>query len=338
MSLHAELSNDLVVIGEDAARAFTRGTKKLKEHIEPMAHGLAEAKRRYPNNREFSSWLKSGAYSEISHQDRAALIKMGQNWSEEVAALIEQSLTASPRLIWDTYQKGNNENEDEDEDGVDDADNDSGSEFYGSERVTRTNEAWDTIDPRLVTSLVEAIPSLKDRMVWEPSAGCGLMLDQLEASGVKVYAATDIEPRRLDITQLDLLTATEMIPSTDAIITNPPWGRLAAPFVRKALELAHMRKALVAMLLPLPWITGRKIADMTGSPAFEALVVPRYRARWMTEAEEAELSDGPQAPKMNHVWLVWDFARDPAFLPVMRFVDAPVDEPVAEDEMEEAIA
>jgi hypothetical protein len=323
MSAVVDLHNDLVAIGETAARAFVRGTKRLKEQIEPMALGLAEAKRRYPNNREFSPWLKSGAYGEISHQDRAALIKMGQNWSDELTAHIEQSLSASPRVIWDTYQNGKNENEDDD----------SGSEFYGSDRIARTNEAWDTIDPRLVKSLVEAVPGLKDRMAWELSAGCGLMVDQLRAVGVNVYA-TDIEPRRDDIAQLDALTATEMIPGADAIVTNPPWGRLAAPFVRKALELAEQRKAMVAMLLPLPWIAGRKIADLTGHPGFDALVVPRYRARWMTEQEEAALADGPSSPKMNHVWLVWDFARDQNILPAIMFVDAPSGE--ADDDEEEA--
>jgi predicted RNA methylase len=198
-----------------------------------------------------------------------------------------------------------------------------GSTFYASDRIARSNEAWDTIDPRLVKSLVEAIPSLKNRVVWEPAAGCGTMVDQLKAAGVKVDVATDIEPRRDDIAKLDLLAATEMMPGTDAIVTNPPWGRLAAPFVRKALELAEARRALAAMLLPLPWIAGAKIADLTSSPGFQDLVVPRYRARWMTDEEEAELDDGPSNPKMNHAWLLWDFARDPDLLPAVRFVDAP---------------
>jgi hypothetical protein len=159
--------------------------------------------------------------------------------------------------------------------------------------------------------------------VWEPAAGCGTMVDQLRAADVNVIAATDIEPRREDIAQLDLLTTTEMPAGTNASISNPPWGRLAAPFVRHVLKLAEQRKAIVAMLLPLPWIAGRKIADLTGSPGFEALVVPRYRARWMTEHEEAELEDGPSSPKMNHIWLVWDFTRDPNLLPAIMFVDAP---------------
>jgi hypothetical protein len=275
--------------------------------------------------------LKDSSYAELGKSDRAALIKLGQNWDDDLAARLAELDSYSPELIARKLVPSDNRNESEDDDN-------GGSEFYGSPRTERANEAWDTIDPRLVKSLVEAIPGLTSRMVWEPSAGCGLMLDQLEAAGVKVEVATDVAPRRGDITQLDLLTATEMPAGTTAIITNPPWGRLAAPFVRHALRLAELRKALVAMLLPLPWITGRKIADMTGSPGFDALVVPRYRARWMTPEEEAALEDGPSAPKMNHVWLAWDFARDPNLFPVIKFVDAPPgDAAVDDDEIDEVV-
>ena len=181
--------------------------------------------------------------------------------------------------------------------------------FYGDRRRVRGNEAWDTLDGRLIKSLVAATPRLIGRMVWEPGAGNGTMVDQLEAAGVNVYGATDITPRRDDIAPLDIFTATEMLPGCSAIVTNPPWGRLAAPFVRHCLKLSRPRKAMVCLLLPLPWIAGRKIADLTGSIGFDTMVVPRYRARWMTAEEEAELKDGAQAPKMNHVWLVWDFSQ-----------------------------
>jgi hypothetical protein len=319
----ARLPNDLISIGETAARAFVRGTKKLQDYIQPMALGLAEARRRFPANQEFGAWLLSSAYGNLGRDDRAALIKIGENWCDEFADQIDAISSSSPEIIWSKLQPSSdnpkteqNYNEDEDED----EDEDSG--FYGSSHIERSNEAWDTIDPRLVKSLLEAIPGLRDRMIWEPAAGCGLMLDQLKGLGIKVCAATDISPRRKDITQLDLLLATGMPVGTNAIITNPPWGRLAASFVRKALELAEQRKAMVAMLLPLPWITGRKITDLTGSPDFKMLIVPRYRARWMTEEEEAELDDGPSSPKMNHVWLMWNFVRDQS-LPVVRFIDAP---------------
>jgi hypothetical protein len=330
MSTVIDLKNDLVEIGEAAVRAFVRGARKLKEHIEPMALGLAEARRRYPADRDFGAWLKDSPYIDLNKDDRAALIKLGEKWDDDLAARFANLDSYSPQLIArELFSVSYNKKPD------DDNDDDSDSGFYGADRIARSNEAWDTIDPRLVKSLVEAVPGLKRRTVWEPAAGCGLMLDQLRAAGVMVWAPTDIEPRRDDIAQLDLMAATEMPSDTDAVITNPPWGRLAAPFVRHALTLAEKQRAMVAMLLPLPWITGRKIADLTGSPGFDLLVVPRYRARWMTPEEEAKLADGPSAPKMNHVWLVWDFARDPSVWPGISFIDAPPDDPAVDDEFAE---
>ena len=86
-----------------------------------------------------------------------------------------------------------------DEDDIDDEGEDDGSSLY-KDRISRTNVTWDTIDPRLASSLVEMLPALKDRMVWEPAAGCGMLLDQLESQGNQAgFAATDIEPRRDDI-------------------------------------------------------------------------------------------------------------------------------------------
>ena len=330
-----EMANDLISVGEDAARAFARGTKKLKDHIAPMALGLAEARRRYPSDSKFGEWLKTSSYVELGRNDRAALIKLGEKWDEDIAARLAELDSYSPELIAKKLLSDNLK----DDDGDDDDDEDDGSGLY-KDRISRTNEAWDTIDPRLASSLVEMLPALKDRMVWEPAAGCGMLLDQLESQGVKVFAATDIEPRRDDIHPHDLLEAVEMVTGCTAIVTNPPWGRLAAPFVRHCLQLARPAGAIVCMLLPLPWITGRKVADLTGDPAFDAIIVPRYRARWMTPEEEAELeaamaADGKKwsaAPKMNHVWLVWDFGRGAGLAPRIDFVDAPVDAPDEDDD------
>ena len=183
-------------------------------------------------------------------------------------------------------------------------------QFYGKKRIKRSNEAWDTLDPRLVEVLVSAMPRLRERMVWEPAAGCGTMVDQLELCGVRVFGATDIEPRRDDIGKLDIFESDKVALGCTAIVTNPPWGRLCAPFVRHAVALAQRDGIMACMLVALPWITGRKVSDLTGHAGFDVMIVPRFRARWMTEQEEADLEDGPQAPKMNHVWLVWDFARE----------------------------
>jgi len=321
LSVVDTLPNDLVVVGENAARAWMRGTKKLRDYIEPMALGIFEARKRWTANQDFGAWLEGSPFAAMGKTDRAALIKLGELWSDELATRIKDIPSSSPRMILKACSPSGNTDDDDE----------SGSTFYGGDRINRSNEAWDTIDPRLVQSLVEAVPYLKNHKVWEPAAGCGRMVDQLQAAGVEVIATTDIEPRRDDIASQDLFDCEAMPTGTDCIITNPPWGNLASPFVRHCLKLAENAKALVAMLVPLPWVAGRKIADMTGSPGLETLVVPRYRARWMTPEEEAELAaqmeaDGKEwspAPKMNHVWIVWDFGRDTAVAPVIQFIDEP---------------
>ena len=60
-------------------------------------------------------------------------------------------------LIADALLKSDNPKDDKDED---EDEEDNGSEFYGSDRISRSNEAWDTIDPRLVKSLVGGGPQL----------------------------------------------------------------------------------------------------------------------------------------------------------------------------------
>lgn len=319
LSVVDTLPNDLVAVGETAVRAWMRGTRKLRAYIEPMALGLAEARKRYPGDTEFGVWLKGSAYADVGKNDRLALINLGENWSDELVARIAEIPSSSARMIWEALSQSGKADDDKKNDNDNADDDDSG--FYGAPRIHRSNEAWDTIDPRLVQSLVAAVPSLKKRMVWEPAAGNGTMVDQLNASGVRVHAATDVAPRRADIAEQDLFDCNDMPEGTAVIISNPPWGRLAAPFVRHALALAQKRKAVVAMLLPLPWIAGRGIADMTGCSSLELILVPRYRARWMTEDEEAALKDGPSSPKMNHIWIVWDFDRDTSRRSAIKFID-----------------
>jgi hypothetical protein len=324
------LPNDLVAVGETATRTWMRGTKKLQSQIGPMALGLAEAKRRFPALRAFGEWLKTSPYADVSRDDREALIKLGRNWTDELAARMAELPTSSPRSIWAELNPFPRpaESEEEAPDSADDADDEDDEEtddsgFYGKPRETRSNEAWDTVDERLVPALIATVPALRNAKIWEPAAGRGLMADQLRNAGAEVIALSDVAPRRADVAGEDFLAATGLPRDVDAIVTNPPWGTLAAPFVRHALALALPARAMVAMLMPLPWIAGSKIADMTGSPAFDMLVVPRFRARWMTDEEEAALEGGPQGPKMSHVWLVWDFARDPKIAAVVEFVDAP---------------
>jgi hypothetical protein len=92
-------SIDLIAAGEAAARQFVRGTKKMKQCIEPMARGLAEARKRYPSDSKFGGWLRASPYSDINRSDRAALIKIGANWNDDLAARLAKLDSYSPELI-----------------------------------------------------------------------------------------------------------------------------------------------------------------------------------------------------------------------------------------------
>jgi hypothetical protein len=75
----------LIREGEDAAERY----HKSREEILPMARGLAAAKRKHPATREFGAWLKGSPYSKIGDQDRAALIKIGEQLVRNEGVVVE---------------------------------------------------------------------------------------------------------------------------------------------------------------------------------------------------------------------------------------------------------
>lgn len=87
----------------------------------------------------------------------------------------------------------------------------------------------------------------------------------------------------------------------DAIISNPPYGKLAEKAVRKALELMEPEAGFVAMLMRHDWDTASRRADLFDHPAFIAKVTMRYRPRWIEGTEGS--------PRFSYAWYVWDFAK-----------------------------
>lgn len=86
-------------------------------------------------------------------------------------------------------------------------------------------------------------------VVWEPAAGEGDIVREIEASGRRCIA-TDIAPRG-PFAQLDFLQASARISAAD-ICTNPPFG-LAEEFAWHALALGAPR---VMLLLELRFLQG----------------------------------------------------------------------------------
>ena len=87
----------------------------------------------------------------------------------------------------------------------------------------RRQDAYDT-PPEALVPLLPYLP--EDVLYAEPCAGCGMLVDALEAVGRRVPWATDIKPRRDDIGQDDALSLTVLdLLAVDIVVTNPPWTR-----------------------------------------------------------------------------------------------------------------
>lgn len=73
----------------------------------------------------------------------------------------------------------------------------------------------------------EAVPPLLAHLspgtkFIEPCAGDGALVDHLTAHGHRCLQASDIDPRRAGIAQVDAL---DLAWGPEAFITNPPWDR-----------------------------------------------------------------------------------------------------------------
>lgn len=100
-------------------------------------------------------------------------------------------------------------------------------------------------------------------------------------------------------------------PRPDAIITNPPYGKIARRCIEHALKLMEQEKGFVAMLLRSEYdsaVTRKHL--FRDHPAFRAEVKLLFRPRWV------EGSKG--APRHNYSWFIWDWVK-PAGLKAEKF-------------------
>lgn len=91
-----------------------------------------------------------------------------------------------------------------------------------SDFVRRRNDLYRTFDPRAVAAL---LPHLGP-FVWfyEPCAGDGVLVDQLEAAGHLCVYQGDIDPLADGIVEADAFDLVD-VPDGATIITNPAWSR-----------------------------------------------------------------------------------------------------------------
>ena len=72
-----------------------------------------------------------------------------------------------------------------------------------SDFARRKNDYYRTWDPRAVAALLPHL--LPGTRFVEPCAGDGVLADQLEAAGHECMFASDIEPKREDVANVDAL-------------------------------------------------------------------------------------------------------------------------------------
>jgi hypothetical protein len=149
--------------------------------------------------------------------------------------------------------------------------------------------------------------------IWEPACGSGQMARRLHethaivASDISLPTHAGTDPGESlgiwDIFEGDFFdpTVCEVANGGDAIVTNPPYGRVAPKFVRRAIELMRPNAGLVAMLLPISWdeAPGRK--DLFGNcEIFSKRIVLTRRIVFIKR-------DGKEAPSEHHAWFIWDW-------------------------------
>ncbi len=144
--------------------------------------------------------------------------------------------------------------------------------------------------------------------VWEPACGEGHMSEVLKEYFGKVHA-TDIYPYYgcADLTLrngIDFLVEQSACRDSDWIITNPPFGDNAIPFILQALKLARIG---VAMFLRAQVLEGQERFEKIFKPHPPTLIsffserVPLCKGRWNPDGTTATA----------YCWLVWMKDRAP---------------------------
>lgn len=132
--------------------------------------------------------------------------------------------------------------------------------------------------------------------IWEPAAGNGAMVREMEIFGWNVYAS-DIIDRRCGAAIIDFYDM-ELAPA-NAIVTNPPyqecnWRDGKARWLKHALETLDIE--YMALLLSWSWSgAGGHAGHWAKHPPARV-----YLMRWKIDFT------GQGAPPMLNAWFVWD--------------------------------
>jgi hypothetical protein len=139
--------------------------------------------------------------------------------------------------------------------------------------------------------------------VWEPAAGNRKMANRLLEAGFTVTTSDKNEYPNLAFRGVDFITTNAI--HGKHIVTNPPYGRDAQPFVEKALRIAWAQKGFVAMLLNTNWAHARSRRHLFAwNEAFASKIEIHKRIVWVARTDGVK-----EAPKGNHAWFIWDWNK-----------------------------
>lgn len=160
----------------------------------------------------------------------------------------------------------------------------------------KENDLYQT-EPWATKALLRNFPVGTGCVVWEPAAGNHLMADVIRETGAKVITSDIVEYDRTHDHTFDFLDPALPGRSTNAIYTNPPYGkgnRDAVRFARLALQRCP---GFVALLLTAKFDFGKTRADLfRDNPRFCAKIALVDRIQWFP---------GDSSGTEDHAWYVW---------------------------------
>ena len=170
------------------------------------------------------------------------------------------------------------------------------------------NDAYFTIEPWVTDEAMKVmieyglIPENDDYShdIWEPACGIGLMSKIIEGYGFNVFGSDITDWGNGEVGNFHDYSELE----APTIITNPPYGDDAEPFIRHALSLSP---DCAAFLLRNEWDCARKRNDLFTSqddPHFSMKIVLQKRPRWF------EKKKGDAGPRHNYSWYIWSKNND----------------------------
>lgn len=186
-----------------------------------------------------------------------------------------------------------------------------GGAFAVADGLARAEDDFYPTPPEPTRALIAAERDALARFgrIWEPAAGDGAMMRELQAVGLDVYPS-DLVDRGCGAVVRDFFDY--LTPPARAIVTNPPyaecnWRDGRGRWIGHALDVLHID--YMALLLSWSWPGAGGLAGL-----WQAHPPARvYLMRWKIDFT------GQGAPPMLHGWFVWDRHWDGE--PALRMLD-----------------